>query len=607
MSTPILAFVAVCGDAEAPIYSGFGYRLDWDNCNLGDSGRRDQCYIEWRVRISGAAPTTRISATDPIDSTTVYLDADQHGAFMYYMPIDVGTYTVECRLFNSSGEHSGWQTAATVVRTARDTGKYGYYDPSVGSSGDGLSWATAKKTNAEAVTLTASLGAGCTIFCRSGTVAGDGGRPTVANVRFTKDPDAGTVTHTISANYSFVEGGGSTNGVTIDSMTFTGTDGRAYKTDVDGPLNICLYNITFGGMDDLTSASGTSRVKGVAIINCTEAASLLSYVYFSNDTEGVLVWGLIAPVGGSTEHTIRLQNPTGAILSGFHSIQYCTVGNSTVTGKGSLRWLGEQDLWCYGCVFKQWVLIGFVSPDSSSPGGTTAAFDRCRFERQTGDGNRVDVYSAWTQISFRNCYFNQMVITGFPRDSETASHYIEDIDVQQCVFAPSGSVGFRLGGTTTSALTNNPRRIRVRGCLFSLPGGMGTADTFVQIQGLATLSSDSYISNNVFERANSTDDIYRDHSAAIDYTLAEGDALASISGDVRVASMTYDATTLEPDAGLTSVTPAAPFPHVSYGGVRYDYAAANYPAGAWLSEGAAGDYPEYQYQQFTFGLLRRIA
>ncbi len=604
---PVVAFVAVCGDASAPAYSGFGYRVDWDTTTLGDSGRKDQTYHEWRVRVSGAAPSSRISVIDPINGATRYLDADQHGAFLYYLPIDAGTYTVEHRMFNSSGLYSGWNTVATVTRTARDTGKYVYYDPAIGSSGDGLSWANAKKTNAEAVTLANSLGAGATVWCRSGTVAGDGGRVTVDDVLFLPDPDAGTVTHTISSNVDFISGGVDTDGVTVVGMTFTGTNGRIFNSDVDGPKNVAIYNCSYGGIQDVASSSGNSRVMGVAFINLTETASLTAgQTYFGNDTEGFLAFGVYSPIGSDGEHNYRLQNVPTSTLSGFHCFAYCTSGCATT--KTGLRWLADQDLWCYGCDFRRTVYVGFLSPGGTSENGGGYQFMRCKFTRYSGQATdfTVTVFSGWNQGSFSNCFFDRISLFFNPQDSEAATDYTVDNTILQCTFYYESATAVAVRYNTS--LTNNPTNQVYRGNAF-IDASLGTTAGWIEFKDISSVVGYDF-SYNHFDRSSDTHVVAEDQAtsgATREITYTEFVALGFVTGTTR-ATTTIDATTLEPSAGLTTVTPAAPFPHVSYyAGNRYDYAASTYPAGAWLDPADAGEYPEFLYYNIGNLLLKVVA
>lgn len=580
MATPTLQLVYVSGSAGGPTHHHVSVRVDQGNSSTGDSSTWDKGLFEWRFRIDGAVPTTRISTTDKISGVTRYLDADQHGANANFLALDDGELIPECRYTNSSGERSNWTAAAAVTVTAR-SGTACYVDGArADDTGNGLSWATAKKSAGAAITLLDTLGDGAILYVRDCTCSTNNTIDTAKNVLVIKDPDAVSATVTITGNASFIQGNTGTDGVGMVGLSFTASDngGRSFNalTAVTSK-NIWSYNCNFGATDDWLSSASGATVEGLSIINATETAQIDSQMYFGGNTLGFLAFGVNAPLGSTDEHSFRFTSGGINTNSAYHSFQYCDIGVATT--KSAIRWYGSSNLWVHGCLLRGAVYVGFTSPSDLETGGATWSVTRTKITPRSGQASdfAMSVFSGWSEGTVANCFFNGMGLFFMPRNDQTGDHLVTNTTILDNVF-----YGVYIFYSTS---LNNPVNQTIKNNLF-VANGLSTSTGMIQVKNLTTTTGWAF-TGNTFDRADASHAILRDQGGTTTYDFTDYAALGFVGDDTR-ATTTINATTLEPDAGLTTGVASAPFPHLSYYGAdRYDPAAANYPSGAWLDPAAA--------------------
>jgi hypothetical protein len=588
MAAPTLTLSIVSGAAGGPAPHHAAVRVNYASSSTGDSSRWEQGYFEWRWKIDGATPTTRISCTDPINGTTRYLDANQHGANAAILALDAGEAVIEAKYTNSTGEAGTWTAATAITVTARGSDECFVDGARADDTGDGLSWATAKKTWNACIAVLNTLGAGATMWVRDCTCTAST-TVTADNVYIEKDPLLGATIPrcTITGNFNACTAGASTDGLVIGEIEFynaSGTGRVVSCSDSQTQSNICLWKTHYNNLDDVTVGEGAADILGLSHIKIVEDASNTGQVHFTASTTGFKAWGVSIPSGSTAEHTYRLGHG-GLYENEFHSFDYCLINNAE-TSKCWIRWYANSDLWVHGCDLRSRGYIGSHSPGDGALGGTTVCFDRCRFRTYSGQATdfAIRLHSGWEEITFRNCYWDGIVCLFVPRNNEAATYpgaTCNDICFISCEFRSGGGQSINLEYVAT---TNTPTGIVVRNCRFR--GGNSGSNRYLWIKNTSAMTGYDF-QGNVFERTDGQN-VARNIATNGDLNFTQYTALTGVSNETQVATTTVDATTLEPDNGLTTGVTGAPMAFASYyNAYRYDPDAANYPSGAWLSSDAA--------------------
>lgn len=580
--TPSITFIA--GSAGGPVPHQV---CAYATVSTGDGSREEQGFWEWRAKVNSATPTTRTEVADPINGDTRYLDINQYGANCNYLSWDEGSVTLECRYTNSSGQRSAWVTSSAVTVTAASGRTAVYMNPAMANdTGDGLTAGTAKKTWNAAVGVANALGGNVVIYVKNFTLPSNGSDITVPKVWVTKTPGDSSCTVTISGNYSMCTCVDGVDGIVVSDLAFTGTNGRVLNCE-DGTTtyNICIYNCSYGGIQDVTSGAGQATIRGLSHIKLTETASLTNgQTHFSADCKGFLSWGVYSPLGSTGEHTYRFTS--GGIVgrdNNYHSFMYYTGGCATT--KGCLRWYGSSHLFVHGCDMRRAVYLGSHSPGDNSVGGDTISFERCIFQRYSGQTTdfAINIKSGWQKVSFRACYFNRITCFFQPRNEEDSGDRQDYFQWINCDFLNLGGQSINWQHATT---INNPDYQMVKNCRFR--GNTG-ANAYLWFKDTAQMTG-YVLTGNFFERTNG-DAIARNLNnggTASNLAFAAYTALTGVTGETQESATVVDSTTMEPDDGLTTGVVSAPLPfRTYYHNRKYNPAASNFPTGSWLSAAAA--------------------
>ncbi len=580
-AAPILVLTYTAGSSGGPAPHHMQARLDHANSSTGDGSRWEQGTFNWRWWVNGTIPTKRIGCFDPISGVPRWLDRDQHGSVGAAIVQEDGTAYLECEYINASGVSSGWVRTDDVTVTGSRTDIYA--DGAVGSSGDGNSWAGAYKTLNEACTGANTRGGNVRIWLRSCNCSAN---VNVGNVRIycEKDPLLGSAVPrvTITANYNAFTSTSSTVGILVGEIEFynnTGTStarqGRVISfSDSQTNTNSCLWRTQWDSLDDVTVGEGAADIIGLSHICIRENASCTGQVHFTASTTGLKAWGVSIPLGSLSEHTYRLGHG-GLYENEHHSFDYCLIANAE-TSKCWIRWYANQHLWVHGCDLRSRGYIGSHSPGDGAVGGTTVAFERCRFRTYSGQTTdfAVRLHSGWQEISFRACYFDGIVCLFVPRNNETASHTCNDNEWIGNDFRSGGgqSINWEYAATINTPLRQTVRNNRFR-------GGNSGSNRYLWFKASPT---DYVLEGNIFERTNGQS-IARIIATSTDRTFTQYTALTGVANETQVATMTVDSTTGEPDNGLDTGVTSSPQSFLSYYHARrFDPAASTYPSGAWL-------------------------
>lgn len=603
-AAPTITLTAIAGDSGGPVPHQVCYRLDIDNSSTGDGSRWEQGYTSWACYVGGSVPTTRIWTQDPINGSRKFLDADQHGHNAHFLIYDEGAVTVQSGYINSSGIPSPSVSASAGTTTAASGRTALYMDPSrPDDSGNGLTSGTAKKTWNAIVAVANGLGGNVVIYVRSFTLPGNGSDITVPNVWVTKWTGDASATVTISANYTMCTCVDGVDGLLVSDLTFTGTNGRVVNCEDDTTTyNICVYNCSYGGIQDVTSGAGQATIRGLSHINLTETASITAgQLHFSADCKGFLSFGVYSPLGSTGEHNYRFTS--GNIVgrdNSYHSFHYYTGGCATT--KSCLRWYGSSHLVVYGCDLRRAVYIGSHSPGDNSVGGTTILFERCHFQRYEGQLTdfACNLKSGWQQITFRACFFDRIVCLFQPRNNEGEvpgrDENQHDIEWVNCDFYNTGGQSINWEHATT---LNTPLRQRVQNCRFF--GGNSSSNRYLWFKNTAVMTG-YVLQGNLFERTNGQN-IARNIAGPSDLTFTQYQALSGVSNESQTSTLTISLTTLEQTSGTNTGIASAPFPFVSYFYERlFNQNGGVLPRGGWLDPNLA--VPRYSRVIGAAALLR---
>jgi hypothetical protein len=586
MAAPSIALTVIAGGSGGPAPHHVAVRIS--DASTPGSGSFETCSFEWRARVDGATPATRISCTEPVNGATEtrYLDADQHGANAAYLCQDTGSLTLECRCTNKDGDSSGWVSTSAITVSARNASLYAYADGAAAGDGTGSSWANACTTFQAGVAAAIAKGAGATLFVRGCECTASSAAMSVANVRVTKDPSAGTVTVTLTSNVDAIGCGTNTNGVVIDNLTFTTSsagNGRIVNcSSAQTSTSICLYNVHHGALDDVVSTQSASTTKGITFINVTEDSQIDSG-FITGDCEGFLAWGVSMPLGSTGEHTFRFTNDSAANY--YHSFHYCDIGNATT--KGAIRWYGYKHLWVHGCKLHRCAMVGRLSPGDADFGGSIFCFERCWFLQiaaQTTE-QQLDIGSGFTNGCVRNCFFDDMDIR-FYENADITAGTVNDMTIVHNSFKNQREYGVII---YASGLTTSPINQVIRGNVFD--GPPLSTEPWIYVKNVSTITGWDF-DGNVFERTDGQR-VLTDQSGPTTYNFTNYSALSFVGTELQLApgDLSVNGTTMEPTGtGVATAAPAdAPMPHYSYNGYRYSAAAATRAAGAWMDPEDAED------------------
>lgn len=577
---PVLYLRFIIGQTGGPAPYHMAVRFDEILSTTGDGSRWEQGRFEWRWKLNGGIPTTRISGSDPINGATRFLDLNQYAANSHYLSYDTGNITAECRYINSSGIASKWVSTENIKITTRGSSACYVDGNRPDDTGNGLTWATAKKTANAGMSVLNTLGNGATMYCRGSISCTSSTILTVENALITKDPSSSQeCTINITSNISLVSCDGGGYGVVVANINFTGSAGRILNCeDNKEARNICIYNCKFGGIEDVTSGSGDADIYGLSHICLTETSSILGQTHFSASCLGFMAWNVYAPKGSTGEHNYRF---TSGGISGrdnaFHSFQYYTGGCSTT--KGSLRWYGRQHLWLHGCKLRRAVYLGSHSPLDNSVGGDTFCFERCHFQRQEGQATdfAINIKSNWQKCTFRSCFFNRITCLFQPRNEEDINDRQDYFEWINCDFYNTSGQSINWEHSTT---LNVPLYQKVINCRFR--GGNSSTNRYLWFKDTSQMTG-YVLQGNIFERTNGQN-IARNIATTADLNFTSYQALTGVSNETQVSSMTVDDITQQPDNGLTTGIVTKPRAFVSYyDALRYDPNIGRYPSGSWLS------------------------
>lgn len=582
-AAPTITLTPIAGESGGPVPHQVCYRLDLANSSTGDGSRWEQGYATWECLVAGSTPTTRIWTTDPINGSRKYLDTDQHGHNANFLIFDEGAVTLGSTYTNSSGIISPRASASAGTTTARGSSA-AFVNSATGSdSNNGLSSGAAKATLAAGITVLNSLGSGATLYLNGTFTVSATTNLTVANAWITKESGASTATLSITSDHSLVQCQGSADGLVISDIDATGTNGR-YVVFQDGTTtyNCCIYRCSFGGIQDITSGSGQATIRGLSHICLTETASITSgQLHFSADCKGFLSFGVYSPLGSTGEHNYRFTS--GNIVgrdNSFHSFHYYTGGCATT--KSCLRWYGSSSLVVYGCDLRRAVYVGSHSPNDNSVGGTTILFERCHFQRYSGQVSdfACNLKSGWQQITFRSCFFDRINCLFQPRNNEGEvpgrDENQHDIEWINCDFYNTGGQSINWEHATT---LNTPLRQRVQNCRFF--GGNSSTNRYLWFKNTSVMTG-YVLQGNLFERTNGQN-IARNIAASTDLNFTQYQALTGVSSEEQTSSLTISLTTLEQTSGSNTGVSSAPYPFVSYFYERlFNQQGPVMTRGAWL-------------------------
>lgn len=585
MSTPSISLTVIAGSSGGPAPHHLAVRAaDASTCG---SGNFSEGFFEWQVVNSDGSAlgaSDYITATDPADSSTKYLHLDQHGANCHFLKLTAGDIKVKCRYRNRDGVWSSWASTSTISVTARNSSLYAYADGSASGDGTGSSWANACTTFQAGVAAAIAKGAGATLFVRDCNCSGSSSAMSVANVRITKDPSAGTVTVTLTGNYDAVGCGTNTNGVVIDNLTFTTSsagNGRIVNCSAgQTSTSICLYNVHHGNLDDVTSCQSTGVVKGMSHINVTEDSQIDSQAFICGDCEGFLAWGCAMPLGSTGEHTYRFTNDSATNY--YHSFQYCDIGDATT--KCAIRWYGYKHLWVHGCKLHRCAAVGRLSPGDPDFGGSVWCFERCWFLQIAGQTTeqQLDVGSGFPYGSVRNCYFDDMDLR-FYENGDITSGTVDDMTIIHNTFRNTRDYGVVI---YAASLTSNPVRQIIRGNVFK--GAPLSTEPWIYVKNVSTTTGWDW-DGNVFEGAANRRTL-QDQSGPTNYGFTAYAALSWVGTDQLLSAITINTSTMEPTESeiLTAAPATAPMPFYSFNGYQYAHTGVSTrAAGAWLDPAVA--------------------
>jgi hypothetical protein len=583
---PTIVIVAIAGNEGGPAPHHFSLRVDQDASDTGDSSRWDENFFDVTVTEGTSTPATRITRTDPRDGvTTRNLDTDQHAANFAYVAEDTGNYYVRVRGTNAAGLSSSWVKYGPFVVTERaTTGHQCFVDgDAADDTGNGLSWATAKKTYNAGYNILRTLPAGSAMYVRDCTVTATPSDMASPRSLIAPDPDAvGAVTVTLTGDYKANPAGTGTNGLIVKDLTFVSSSaGNGHVFGTSGTsYGVCAWGVTMGAdMGSFAQCSNGTAQRGWSFINCACTATMALAIVFTENMLGFLEWGMDAEPGSSAEHTHRFTS--GSANNTYHSFQYCFVGCSNA--KTSLRWYGKSNLWSFGCVWERTVYVGFCSGSCADATGTGTTFDNCLFRSFTGQATdfTLTYFSAYNENSVRNCVFDGISIFANEREDVVAAENHSYFTVINNVM--NGAI-IRFSET----LLNDVVNIVIRGNVFS---GWSDAAPQIQVRDLVVTTGWDY-GDNVHERGSAAE-VFRDQNgagAATDYDFTEYTALGWVSNELRLDTITPDLTTGECDEATVyaHTRSTGPRPFISYNGERYD-PDADIPAGAWLDAADAAD------------------
>lgn len=586
-AAPTIVLTPVAGESGGPVPHQVCYRIDWDNSSTGDGSRPEQGFTSWTCTVDSAIPTTRIKCTDPINGAPRYLDADQHGHNANFLLFDAGAVGLSCEYRNSSGIISVAASASAGTTTARGS-SIAYANSATGSdSNNGLSRVAAKATLAAAIAVLNSLGSGASLYLDGTFTVSATTNLTVANAWITKDPQASTAALSITSDRSMVQCQGSADGLVISGIDATGTNGRyvVFQDDTT-TYNCCVYNCSFGGIQDITQGSGQATIRGLSHINLTETASVTSgQLHFSADCKGFLCFGVYSPLGSTGEHNYRFTS--GNIVgrdNSYHSFHYYTGGCATT--KSCLRWYGSSHLVVYGCDLRRAVYIGSHSPGDNSVSGDTMLFERCHFQRYNGQATdfACNIKSGWQKLTFRTCFFDRINCLFQPRNNEGEvpgrdenQHYREWIN---CDFYNTGGQSINWEHSTTLTY---PLYQRVKNCRFF--GGNSSSNRYLWFKDTTQITGWE-LTGNLFERTNGQNIARNLNSGgtANDLNFTQYQALSCVSNEEQSSLVTISLTTCEQTSGSTDGVNSAPFPFRSYYDERrFNQTGAVLTRGSWLS------------------------
>jgi hypothetical protein len=608
MATPTIVVTAIAGSGGGQAGYPVWFKLDIDDAgSTVGNGRWDEGLAEWEViKADGSAldVADRISTTDPVNGQTVRLDQNQYGFAAMYPFLSAGTYKFRCRYQNSTGARSAWATTSTITIAAR-TGTAVYVDGArADDSGNGLSWATAKKTLAAAVTVLNAQSAGAVLYVRDCQSTGDSSAFTNAGCMVVSEDVDNPATITLTGNHNAFVSNASTNGVLIRGIKFASNsagNGNVYnQSSATTGAGVCFLDCEIVGTSlrnfCTQQASGVStgtNMNGLALINCTGAdtASIDDAYCYGSGYHGLVIWGGELLLGGASEHTIRLLNiddgaDEGISFNWYHSITYGRFGCSTTK-----HWLRNYSLGrsvVFHCKGYKCQSLGFATEGDALPGpaGTVFRYDGCWFLKQPSQAEfdqALSLSSDWKQVTVANCYFEERFLSFTERVNEDASSIIDQHTIVHNTFNNQTYTDYTISWGQT--LQNRPTNCKFQNNILN-QAAMDSAYYHFLLHDLPDPGEGFSFAGNTIVRAAAARTGH-DYTTTDNYTFAQWEALSNLhrtpgGTDNRRDSLSINASTFEPAAADT-VAIGEVLPVISINGERYDPAAANVQSGAWLN------------------------